>query len=115
MWRGERGQPPWRDGYDARITARERAMQIGIGLDARLNLAASEQHAVVRQAARLGYTSAWTPSSTTGRDSCFTCAGWNAASTDVTPGGLQTGILVVPAPTWTAPTLAALAGTVGEA
>src|SRR6266540_5976113 len=89
-------------------------MDIGIGLDARLGLSEQELKTLVREAAQLGYTSAWTPASGVGRDAFHTCAGWHAASAEVTPGGITTGISVVPAPVWTAPTLASQAGTVGE-
>ena len=43
-------------------------MEIGIGLDATLNLSFADQATVSQEAARLGYTSIWTPEST-GQDS----------------------------------------------
>ena len=88
-------------------------MEIGIGLDARLGLGWDEQRELVRQAAGWGYASAWTPAAAAGRDAFHTCVQWSQASAAVRPGGLATGILVVPAPTWTAPTLASQAATVG--
>jgi alkanesulfonate monooxygenase SsuD/methylene tetrahydromethanopterin reductase-like flavin-dependent oxidoreductase (luciferase family) len=83
-------------------------MQLGVGLDARLRLSWDEQRELVREAARLGYASAWTPAAAVGRDAFHTCVQWHAAS------GLPTGISVVPAPFWTVPTLAMQAATVGE-
>lgn len=83
-------------------------MQMGVGLDARLRLSLEDQRTLVREAAELGYTSAWTPASATGFDAFHTCAQWHAAS------GLETGISVVPMPTWTVPTLASQAATVGQ-
>jgi alkanesulfonate monooxygenase SsuD/methylene tetrahydromethanopterin reductase-like flavin-dependent oxidoreductase (luciferase family) len=70
-------------------------MEIGIGLDWSLNLTWNQQAELSREAARLGYTSIWTPEST-GTDSFQLCAQRWAASRDVTPGGLDTGIAVSP-------------------
>jgi alkanesulfonate monooxygenase SsuD/methylene tetrahydromethanopterin reductase-like flavin-dependent oxidoreductase (luciferase family) len=42
------------------------------------------------------------------------CAQWSVASADVVPGGLGTGISVIPIGYWTAPALASCAATVGE-
>ena len=39
-------------------------MDIGIGLDATLNLSFADQATLSQEAARLGYTSIWTPEST---------------------------------------------------
>lgn len=36
-------------------------MDIGLGLDATLNLSFADQAALAQEAARLGYTSLWTP------------------------------------------------------
>ena len=36
-------------------------MEIGVGLDYRLGLSFPEHRELVREAARLGYASAWTP------------------------------------------------------
>jgi len=72
-------------------------MAIGLGIDARLVLSDAEQAAVAAEAARLGYTSLWTPN----RDDAFElCARWNAAS------GLETGISVLPIGRWSAEALA---------
>jgi alkanesulfonate monooxygenase SsuD/methylene tetrahydromethanopterin reductase-like flavin-dependent oxidoreductase (luciferase family) len=96
-----------------RSQEREHAMDIGIGLDHRLGLSFAESREIVREAAQLGYSSAWTPAGTA-HDSLHTCVQWSEATREITPGGLTTGISVVPVPIWTAPSLAASAGTVGE-
>jgi alkanesulfonate monooxygenase SsuD/methylene tetrahydromethanopterin reductase-like flavin-dependent oxidoreductase (luciferase family) len=88
-------------------------VQIGIGLDTSLPLSFDEHRQLVREATELGYDSAWT-NATLGRDPFHICAQWHAASSAVEPPGLVTGISVVPAPLWTATTLAAAAGTVGQ-
>src|SRR5262245_41236836 len=71
------------------------AMDIGIGLDATLNLSFADQAALSQEAARLGYTSIWTPEST-GQDAFQLCSQRWAASCHVTPEGLTTGIGVSP-------------------
>jgi alkanesulfonate monooxygenase SsuD/methylene tetrahydromethanopterin reductase-like flavin-dependent oxidoreductase (luciferase family) len=70
-------------------------MEIGIGLDATLNLSLAEQAELAKEAAQLGYTSIWTPEST-GHDSFQLCALRWAASREVVPEGLTTGIGVSP-------------------
>ena len=70
-------------------------MEIGVGLDPRLQLSIPEQEELSREAARLGYTSIWTPEGT-GQDSFQLCARRWAASREVVPGGLGTGIAVSP-------------------
>jgi alkanesulfonate monooxygenase SsuD/methylene tetrahydromethanopterin reductase-like flavin-dependent oxidoreductase (luciferase family) len=89
-------------------------VEIGIGLDARLGLPLADECTLVREAAELGYTSAWTPASAVGRDSFHTCANWWQASAGVVDGGVMTGISVVPAPVWSAVTLADQAATVAQ-
>ncbi|MBM3943238.1 MAG: LLM class flavin-dependent oxidoreductase [SAR202 cluster bacterium] len=70
-------------------------MDIGIGLDGSLGLTWQDQETLAQEAARLGYTSIWTPEGN-GEDSFHLCAyRWNA-SRQVTPGGLATGIAVSP-------------------
>src|ERR671925_471366 len=71
------------------------AMDIGIGLDATLNLSFADQAALSQEAARLGYTSIWTPEST-GQDAFQLCSQRWAASCQVIPEGLTTGIGVSP-------------------
>jgi alkanesulfonate monooxygenase SsuD/methylene tetrahydromethanopterin reductase-like flavin-dependent oxidoreductase (luciferase family) len=70
-------------------------MEIGIGLDATLNLSLADQAALSQEAARSGYTSIWTPEST-GQDSFQLCSQRWAASCQVRPEGLWTGIGVSP-------------------
>ena len=62
-------------------------MEIGVGIDSRLTLSDAEQADVAAEAARLGYTSLWTPN---GPDPFGLCARWYAAS------GLATGVSVIP-------------------
>ena len=88
-------------------------MDIGIGLDHTLKLSFAQQREIVREAARLGYTSAWTPSGSA-YDAFQICGQWWTATSDVVSGGLETGISVVPVPIWSVPALATAAGTVGE-
>ncbi len=87
-------------------------MEIGIGLDATLGLSFGQQRDMAREAARLGYASMWTPAGL-GIDAFQVCAQWWSASSEIVSGGLVTGISVVPVPFWTAPQLAATAGTLG--
>ena len=70
-------------------------MDIGVGLDATLNLSLDQQAELSQEAAQLGYTSVWTPEST-GMDSFQLCAHRWAASRQVIPEGLHTGIAVSP-------------------
>ena len=70
-------------------------MEIGIGLDSSLGLSYEEQAQMSAEAARLGYTSIWTPESN-GEDSFQLCALRWAATRDVVSGGLGTGIGVSP-------------------
>jgi len=70
-------------------------MDIGVGLDANLNLSLDEQAQLSEEAARLGYTSIWTPEGT-GQDSFQLCGHRWDASRKVAPEGLATGIAVSP-------------------
>ena len=70
-------------------------MEIGVGLDASLGLSISGQIEASQEAARMGYTSIWTPEGT-GQDSFQLCAQRWAASREVVPEGLTTGIAVSP-------------------
>ena len=70
-------------------------MEIGIGLDATLNLPLADQAELAQEAARLGYTSIWTPEGA-GQDSFLLCSQRWAASCQVIPAGLTTGIGVSP-------------------
>lgn len=80
-------------------------MELGVGLDQSLALAWPDLARAAREAERLGYTSAWTPSGLD-RDAIALCLGWHA----VAPS-LLVGTNVVPSPLWTVPTLGALAAT----
>jgi alkanesulfonate monooxygenase SsuD/methylene tetrahydromethanopterin reductase-like flavin-dependent oxidoreductase (luciferase family) len=70
-------------------------MDIGLGLDATLNLSFADQAALAQEAAQLGYTSLWTPEGA-GQDAFQLCAQRWAASCQVVPEGLITGIGVSP-------------------
>jgi 5,10-methylenetetrahydromethanopterin reductase len=63
-------------------------MQIGLGIDGRLVLSDTEQADIAAEAARLGYTSLWTPARDD--DPFALCVAWHRAS------GLETGISVLP-------------------
>ena len=83
-------------------------MDIGVGLDPTLNLDLAGQAEMSREAARLGYTSIWTPE-TTGQDSFQICMHRWAASAEVESGGLTTGIAVSPV-MWRSPAAFAMSG-----
>ena len=88
-------------------------MDVGVGLDSSLDLSFDEQAVLSREAARLGYTSIWTPEGT-GQDSFHLCAQRWAASREVVPEGLTTGIAVSPVMYRTPMAFAMSGGTVGE-
>ena len=88
-------------------------MEIGVGLDMQLGLSWEHHRELARHAAHLGYASVWTNAGNA-RDSMHVCAQWSVASSEVADGGLGTGISVIPAPLWSAPSLASCAATVGE-
>ena len=76
-------------------------MEIGLGIDGRLVLSATEQSDIAAEAAVLGYTSLWT---TARDDDPFElCALWHRSS------GLETGISVLPLQLWAADRLIAQA------
>lgn len=76
-------------------------MEIGLGIDGRLVLSATEQADIAAEAAVLGYASLWTPARDD--DPFELCALWHEAS------GLDTGISVLPLQRWPADQL--IAGT----
>jgi 5,10-methylenetetrahydromethanopterin reductase len=88
-------------------------MDIGIGLDATLHLSFDEQADLAQEAARLGYTQIWTPEGT-GQDSFQLCSQRWAASCQVSPGGLTTGIGVSPVLYRTPVAFAMSGGTVSQ-
>ena len=63
-------------------------MDMGIGLDTTLRLSWSDHDTLIREAAHLGYGSAWTPSQATSRDAFHVCSRWNAASSEIIGGGI---------------------------
>lgn len=88
-------------------------MEIGVGLDRTLPFSVEGFRELAREAARLGYASIWT-NSMNGRESNQMCTQFWMASAEVVPGGLRTGISVVPATFWTVPSLASSAATTAE-
>jgi len=89
-------------------------MHIGAGLDTQLALSWEQNRQLAKEAAQQGYTSIWTNSVPTAKDPFQICTQWWGASAEVVPGGVETGISVVPAPNWSATTLASAAGTAGD-
>lgn len=88
-------------------------MELGIGLDASLGLSFEEQALASMEAARLGYTSIWTPEGS-GHDGFQICVNRWLATKEVVPGGLTTGIAVSPVALRTPVALAMGAGTVSQ-
>jgi alkanesulfonate monooxygenase SsuD/methylene tetrahydromethanopterin reductase-like flavin-dependent oxidoreductase (luciferase family) len=88
-------------------------VDIGIGLDFTLGLSYDEQAEVSAAAASLGYTSIWTPEGN-GEDSFQLCAMRWAATKDVVPGGVTTGIAVSPVSLRTPIGFAMSAGTLSK-
>ena len=88
-------------------------MDIGVGLDPTLGLSFDDQAQISREAAELGYSSIWTPEGT-GQDSFQVCAQRWAATRDVVPEGLTTGIAVSPVMYRTPVAFAMSGGTLSE-
>ncbi len=88
-------------------------MEIGVGLDPTLGLNWDQQREVSREAARLGYTSIWTPEGN-GQDSFHLCVQRWQATTEVVPEGLITGIAVSPVMYRTPLSFAMEGGTVSD-
>src|SRR5277367_1840431 len=86
---------------------------IAVGLDGSLGLSWDQYREVGRYAAGLGYQSVWT-NSVIDRDAMHICAQWSVASADVVPGGIGTGVSVIPIGYWSPASLASCAATVGE-
>lgn len=84
-------------------------MKAGVGIDSRLGLSSQQQAELVKEAARLGYDSLWTPAGVTARSIFLTCRDWWAAS------GLSVGTSVIPFPGWSLPTLAAETASLNDA
>lgn len=88
-------------------------MEVGVGLDGTLRLSYAEQAQLSAEAARLGYTQVWTPEGS-GEDSFQLCAMRWAATREVIPGGVTTGIGVSPVPLRTPMGFAMSAGTLSK-
>src|SRR4029450_4580951 len=88
-------------------------MDIGIGLDATLNLSFADQAELSQEAARSGYTSIWTPEDT-GQGSFQLCSQRWAARGRVVPEGLRAGIGVSPVLDRTPLAFAMSGGTVSQ-
>ena len=88
-------------------------MEIGIGLDTTLGLDYAQQAIISAEAARLGYESVWTPEGPA-EDAFQLCALRWAATKDVVPGGLGTGISVSPVGLRSAMGFAMSAGTLSK-
>jgi alkanesulfonate monooxygenase SsuD/methylene tetrahydromethanopterin reductase-like flavin-dependent oxidoreductase (luciferase family) len=86
---------------------------IAVGLDRGLGLSWDQYRELGRHAARLGYQSVWTNASVD-RDAMHICAQWCVASADVVPGGIGTGVSVIPVGYWSVVSMASCAATVGE-
>ena len=88
-------------------------MDFGVGLDPTLQLSHAEQGELSAEAAKLGFTQVWTPEGS-GEDSFQLCAMRWAATRDVIPGGVTTGISVSPVPLRTPMGFAMSAGTLSK-
>ena len=88
-------------------------MEIGVGLDASLNLTLADQAELSREAAKLGYASIWTPEGS-GQDSFQLCGLRWESSRSVVPEGLGTGISVSPVMYRTPIAFAMAGGTLSE-
>ena len=88
-------------------------MEIGLGLDASLALSFDQQAQLAAEAARLGYSSLWTPEGA-GQDAFQLCALRWQGSRAVAPEGLTTGIAVSPVAYRTPVAFAMSAGTLSQ-
>jgi len=88
-------------------------VDFGVGLDGTLQLSYEQQGQLSAEAAKLGYTQVWTPEGN-GEDSFQLCAMRWAATRDVIPGGVTTGIGVSPVPLRTPMGFAMSAGTLSK-
>jgi alkanesulfonate monooxygenase SsuD/methylene tetrahydromethanopterin reductase-like flavin-dependent oxidoreductase (luciferase family) len=88
-------------------------VEIAVGLDRGLGLSWDQYRDLGRHAARLGYQSVWTNAGID-RDAMHICAQWSVASADVVPGGIGTGVSVIPVGYWSVPAMASCAATVGK-
>jgi 5,10-methylenetetrahydromethanopterin reductase len=88
-------------------------VEIAVGLDRALGLSWDRYRELGRHAAHLGYQSVWT-NAANGRDAMHVCAQWSVATSDVVPGGIGTGVSVIPVGYWSPASMASCAATVGE-
>ena len=88
-------------------------IDIGVGLDSTLNLSFDEEARLSAEAARLGYSSLWTPEGA-GYDAFQVCAHRWQATRAVVPEGLATGISVSPVALRTPISLAMSGGTLSN-
>ncbi len=88
-------------------------MEIGLGLDSTLNLSFADQEDLSLDAARMGYTSLWTPESL-GQDAFQLCTVRWAATRQERTEGLTTGISVAPVMYRSPLALAMSGGTLSE-
>lgn len=88
-------------------------MEIAVGLDRGLGLSWDRYRELGRHAAGLGYQSVWT-NAANGRDAMHVCAQWSVATSDVVPGGISTGVSVIPIGYWSPASMASCAATVSE-
>jgi alkanesulfonate monooxygenase SsuD/methylene tetrahydromethanopterin reductase-like flavin-dependent oxidoreductase (luciferase family) len=88
-------------------------VEIAVGLDRGLGLSWDRYRELGRQAAHLGYQSVWT-NAANGRDAMHVCAQWSVATSDLVPGGIGTGVSVIPVGFWSPASMASCAATVGE-
>jgi alkanesulfonate monooxygenase SsuD/methylene tetrahydromethanopterin reductase-like flavin-dependent oxidoreductase (luciferase family) len=88
-------------------------VEIGIGLDPTLGLNYEQQAQISAEAARLGYRQVWTPAGS-GEDSFHLCHLRWAATRDIVPGGVTTGIGVFPVAVQSPFGFAASAGTLSK-
>tara|TARA_Y100000590_G_scaffold227562_1_gene256862 strand:- start:34 stop:1077 length:1044 start_codon:yes stop_codon:yes gene_type:complete len=88
-------------------------MDVGVGLDGTLGLSFFEEAFLSVEAAKMGYSSIWTPEGP-GLDSFLVCSQRWAASASVVSGGVTTGISVSPVGLRTPFSLAMSAGTVSK-
>jgi alkanesulfonate monooxygenase SsuD/methylene tetrahydromethanopterin reductase-like flavin-dependent oxidoreductase (luciferase family) len=88
-------------------------VEIAVGLDRGLGLSWDQYRELGRYAAQLGYQSVWSNASID-RDAMQICAQWSVATADVVPGGIGTGVSVIPIGYWSPAAMASCAATVGE-
>jgi alkanesulfonate monooxygenase SsuD/methylene tetrahydromethanopterin reductase-like flavin-dependent oxidoreductase (luciferase family) len=89
-------------------------VKAGVGIDRGLGLSRQQQAELVKEAARLGFDSLWTPAGVTAMSIFQTCRDWWEATCEIVPEGLSVGTSVIPFPGWSLPTLAAESASLNE-